>query len=53
MTISVLGKGTFAKVYLVFLPLSNSLYAMKSIRKDVIVDLNSVSSINLEKMIML
>jgi hypothetical protein len=55
-SISVLGKGTFAKVYLVFLPLANGgvkLYALKSMRKDVIMDHNSVDSIELEKMIML
>jgi len=50
----VLGKGTFAKVYLVYLPEpENKLYAMKSMRKDVIIDRASVESIKLEKLIML
>jgi serine/threonine protein kinase len=54
-SISVLGKGTFAKVYLVHLPQTTGvkLYALKSMRKDVIMDHNSVDSIELEKMIML
>ena len=55
-TISVLGKGTFAKVYLIYLPQmnnSNKLYAMKSIRKDVIVQNQVMVSTELEKMIML
>lgn len=50
----MLGRGTFAKVYLVYLPGTEvRLYALKSMRKDVIIHHNSVSSIGLEKMIML
>jgi len=41
-SISVLGKGTFAKVYLIYLPTNGELYALKSMRKDVIMDHNSV-----------
>jgi protein kinase A len=53
-TLSVLGRGTFAKVYLVYLPNSETkFYAMKSMRKDVILDRASVQSINLERLIML
>ena len=54
-TISVLGRGTFAKVYLIYLPIDfgNKFYALKSMRKDVILENNSVTSISLEKMIML
>lgn len=53
-TVSILGKGTFAKVYLVYLPDSETrFYAMKSMRKDVILDRDSVESINLERLIML
>lgn len=54
-SLSVLGKGTFAKVYLVYLPQGkgHKLYALKSMRKDVIMDHNSVTSINLEKLILL
>jgi len=52
--VSILGKGTFAKVYLVYLPDSETrFYAMKSMRKDVILDRDSVESINLERLIML
>lgn len=53
--ISCIGRGTFAKVYLVSLPQSTGLrfYALKSMRKDVIMDNNSVTSINLEKLILL
>ena len=53
-TLSVLGRGTFAKVYLVYLQNSETkFYALKSMRKDVILDLASVQSINLERLIML
>jgi len=39
----VLGKGTFAKVYLVYLPDAEiKFYALKSMRKDVILDRASV-----------
>ncbi len=42
-TVSVLGKGTFAKVYLVYQPdTETKFYAMKSMRKDVILDRASV-----------
>lgn len=50
----MLGQGTFAKVYLVYLPGAEPrLYALKSMRKDVMIHHNSVSNIGLEKMIML
>lgn len=51
--ISVVGRGTFGKVFLVYLRSSEKFYALKSMRKDVIVDKNSFESINLERLIML
>jgi serum/glucocorticoid-regulated kinase 2 len=51
------GRGTFGKVYLIYLPGAtkeqNRFYALKSIRKDVILDRDSVESVNLERLIML
>ena len=51
--ISSVGKGTFGKVFLIYLPQNRKFYAMKSMRKDVILDKNSVENINLERLIML
>jgi len=51
--IQQLGRGTFGKVYLVYLHQNNKYYALKSMRKDVILDKNSLESINLERLIML
>lgn len=51
--ISVVGKGTFGKVFLVYLPVNQKFYALKSMRKDVIIEKNSLENINLERMIML
>ena len=51
--ISVVGRGTFGKVYLAYLPANQKYYALKSIRKDMILQKNSVESIDLEKLIML
>ena len=51
--ISVVGRGTFAKVFLVHLPTNQKYYALKSMRKDVIIDKNSLENINLERLIML
>ena len=36
--ITVLGRGTFGKVYLAELAQNNKLYAIKSIRKDVLLE---------------
>ena len=50
----VVGRGTFGKVYLIYLPGTEmKFYALKSIRKDVILDRDSMQSINLERLIML
>jgi len=51
--VSMVGKGTFAKVFLVYEPNTKKYYALKSMRKDVIIDKNSVDNINLERLIML
>jgi serine/threonine protein kinase len=51
--ISMVGRGTFAKVFLVFLPTNGRYYALKSMRKDVIMKKNSLENINLERLIML
>lgn len=54
-TVQVVGRGTFGKVYLVYLPTANGreFFALKSMRKDVILDRNSLDSIKLESLIML
>jgi protein-serine/threonine kinase len=49
----MIGKGTFGKVYLIKNTKTSKFYAMKSIRKDVVVDLNSISNIHVEKLILL
>lgn len=51
--LSLVGKGTFAKVFLVYEPQTQRYYALKSMRKDVILDKHSVDNINLERLIML
>jgi serum/glucocorticoid-regulated kinase 2 len=40
-------------VFLVYLPTNGKFYALKSMRKDVIQDKNSVENIHLERLIML
>jgi len=40
-------------VYLVYLPLNQQYYAMKSIRKDIVIDSDSLENIKLEKLILL
>ena len=53
--VSILGKGTFGKVYLVKYEKNGKIkyYAMKSIRKDIVVEHNSIENIQLEKLILL
>ena len=51
--ISIIGKGNFGKVYLVFCPYNQQFYAMKSIRKDIVLDNDSLESVKLEKLILL
>lgn len=51
--VSVLGKGTFGKVYLTELIDDGSLYAIKAIRKDVLIETEQVESTKLERDILL
>lgn len=43
--ISIIGRGTFGKVYLVKNKLEQKYYAMKCIRKDVVIQHESVESL--------
>jgi serine/threonine protein kinase len=47
--VKMIGKGTFGKVYLVQHNGSEQLYAMKCIRKDIIIDNEQFDNIKLEK----
>lgn len=49
----VIGKGSFGKVYLASKISDGKIYAMKSIRKDVIVDNDQIESAKMEKQILL
>jgi serine/threonine protein kinase len=51
--IKLIGRGTFGKVYLVKNEKTNSLHAMKSIRKDVVLEHDSLESLKVEKLILL
>ena len=48
-----IGQGTFGKVYLVKNSKNDKMYAMKAIRKDLIVETDSVDSLRVEKLILL
>lgn len=45
----MIGKGTFGKVYLVEHRVTKKLYAMKCIRKDIILENEQMENIQLEK----
>ena len=45
----MIGKGTFGKVYMVQNQLNKQIYAMKCIRKDIIVENEQFENIKLEK----
>lgn len=47
------GRGTFGKVYLVKNVHTNKYFAMKSIRKDVVIQHESLESLKVEKLILL
>lgn len=49
---SVIGKGSFGKVFLVQKKGTDRVFAMKSLRKDVIIDYDQVESTMLEKQIL-
>jgi len=51
--ITFLGSGTYGKVYLVKNEKNGKRYAMKSIRKDIVLDCNSLESLKNEKSILL
>ena len=48
----VLGRGAFGKVFLAELKHNKQLYAIKSIRKDILIEMDQVESTLLEKDIM-
>lgn len=50
--INIIGKGTFGKVYLVQNKHTEQLYAMKSIRKDIVIEHDSLENLHLEKQIL-
>ena len=47
--ISQLGRGTFGRVYLAKLSTNGQLYAIKAIRKDVLIEYDQIQSVLLEK----
>lgn len=49
----VIGKGTFGKVYLVEKKDDGQIYAMKSIRKDIMIENDQIESAKMEKQILL
>lgn len=49
----MLGRGTFGKVFLAELRSSKKMYAIKTIRKDVLIEYNQVQNTKLEKDILL
>ncbi len=50
--IIVLGKGTFGKVFLAEFGVDKKLYAIKVIRKDILIEYNQIKNTKLEKDIM-
>lgn len=50
---SVLGRGTFGKVYLAELKQDLKLYAIKSLRKDILLDRKQIEGTKLEKDILM
>ena len=51
--IKCIGKGTFGKVFLVKCKSDGHLYAMKVIRKDIVIQHDSIDSLEVEKLILL
>jgi serine/threonine protein kinase len=49
----LLGRGTFGKVFLAELTKQGKLYAIKAIRKDVLIEYNQIQNTKLEKEILL
>lgn len=48
----VIGKGTFGKVFLAEFSFDKKLYAIKVIRKDILIEYNQIKNTKLEKDIM-
>jgi serine/threonine protein kinase len=51
--IKCIGRGTFGKVFLVKCKHNEKLYAMKVIRKDIVIQHDSIDSLQVEKLILL
>lgn len=51
--IKMLGKGTFGKVFLVRNKKKGGLFAMKSIRKDTVINNEAIDNLKVEKLILL
>ena len=51
--VRLVGRGTFGKVFLVQNQTTKTFYAMKSIRKDIVIDHDSLESLKVEKLILL
>ena len=49
----VIGRGTFGKVFLARLKTTDTLFAIKSLRKDVLVEAGQIENVKLEKEILL
>ena len=48
----MIGRGTFGKVYLIRCKGSSKYYAMKTVRKDVVIKHESIESLQVEKLIL-
>ena len=51
--VSIVGRGTFGKVYLVKCKMNDKHFAMKCIRKDVVIEHDSLDSLEVERIILL
>lgn len=51
--LSILGKGAFGKVYLTRMKENQKLYAIKTIRKDVVIETQQIDAVNLERDVLL
>lgn len=47
--ISILGKGAFGKVYLTKMKENGKMYAIKTIRKDIVIETDQIEAVNLER----
>lgn len=51
--LNILGKGAFGKVYLTRMKENSKLYAIKTIRKDVVIETEQIDAVNLERDVLL